>query len=57
MKIWVIGKAIPNAENSFLGNFELEQARMLQKHGEDVVYIADDFRPINSIRRFDDGWM
>ena len=52
MKIWVIGKAIPNAENSFLGNFELEQARMLQKHGEDVVYIADDFRPINSIRRF-----
>ena len=52
MKIWVIGKAIPNAKNNFLGNFELEQARMLQKHGEDVVYIADDFRPINSIRRF-----
>ncbi len=52
MKIWVIGKAIPNAKNNFLGNFELEQARMLKKHGEDVVYIADDFRPINSIRRF-----
>lgn len=52
MKIWVIGKAIPNAKNSFLGNFELEQARMLQKHGEKVVYIANDFRPINSIRRF-----
>ena len=52
MKIWVIGKAIPCAKNSFFGNFELEQARMLQKHGEDVVYIADDFRPINSVRRF-----
>lgn len=52
MKIWVIGKAIPNAKNNFLGNFELEQARMLQKHGEDVVYIANDFRPINCLRRF-----
>lgn len=39
MKIWVIGRSYPELGNNMNGSFELEQAKMLQKNGEEVCYL------------------
>lgn len=43
MKIWIIGRNYPTAQNSMAGSFELEQAKMLAKFGHDVCYLAVGF--------------
>ena len=43
MKIWVIGRNYPQKENNQQGSFELEQAKMLMKRGNEVTYIACRF--------------
>ena len=40
MKIWVIGRGYPIPENKMLGSFELDQARLLARNGNDVCYLA-----------------
>lgn len=40
MNIWVVGRNYPSKENNQQGSFELEQAQMLEKRGNHVVYIA-----------------
>ncbi len=52
MKIWVIGRSYPQASNNMQGSFELEQAKMLSKRGNDVGYIACVFHPFKKVRRW-----
>ena len=40
MKIWVIGRNYPCKNNNMSGSFELEQAKMLAKYGNEVCYLA-----------------
>ena len=40
MKIWVIGRSYPEPSNNMMGSFEYEQAKMLQKNGEEVYYLC-----------------
>lgn len=40
MKIWVIGRGYPTTSNGMWGSFELEQARLLNRNGHKVCYIA-----------------
>lgn len=52
MRIWVIGRSYPAKKNKMQGSFELEQAKMLAKHGYDVTYIALVFHPIQKIKKW-----
>lgn len=40
MKIWVIGRYYPLPRNSMMGSFELEQAKMLAKYGNEVTFLS-----------------
>lgn len=40
MKIWVIGRGYPTPANKMWGSFELEQAKLLARHGHKVSYLA-----------------
>lgn len=40
MKIWVIGRGYPTPANKMWGSFELEQAKLLARNGNEVSYIA-----------------
>lgn len=40
MKIWVIGRGYPTPANKMWGSFELEQAKLLARDGNDVSYLA-----------------
>ena len=60
MKFWVIGRSYPTPQNKMRGSFELEQAKMLAKHGHDVTYLAVILHPINKVKKwgyvhFEDG--
>lgn len=50
MKIWVIGRNYPDECNNLQGSFELEQAKMLAKRGNDVTYIACVLHPFRRIK-------
>lgn len=50
MNIWVIGRNYPSKANNFQGSFELEQAKMLAKHGNQVSYIACVLHPFWRIK-------
>lgn len=53
MKIWVLGRSYPTKQNKMRGSFELEQAQLLSRYGENkVTYIACVFHPINKIRKW-----
>ena len=60
-KIWIIGRGYPTAANNRLGNFELEQARILAKAGMDVTYLVTDLhsirrrRPLGYLTRMEEG--
>ena len=60
-KIWIIGRGYPTAANNRLGNFELEQARILAKAGMDVTYLTEDLhsirrrRPLGYVTRMEEG--
>lgn len=50
MKIWVIGRNYPDKKNNRQGSFELEQAKMLAKRGNDITYIACVLHPFWRIK-------
>ncbi len=50
MVIWVIGRNYPLPENEMKGSFELEQAKMLARYGNEVHYIACSLHPIKRIK-------
>ena len=51
MKIWVIGRSYPEPGNNMMGSFELEQAKMLRKNGEDVHYLCCSLHPTRVIKK------
>lgn len=50
MVIWVIGRNYPLPENEMKGSFELEQAKMLARYGNDVHYLACSLHPVKRIK-------
>ncbi len=52
MKVWIIGRDYPRAENNRLGSFELEQAKILARAGLEVTYLVADPRSFIKWRRF-----
>ena len=52
MNIWVIGRSYPQKINNMQGSFELEQAKMLAKHGHKVSYIACVFHPFKKVNKW-----
>ena len=50
LKVWVVGRGIPNPQNKMLGSFELEQAQALAKSGVDVVYLGISVRSAQNLR-------
>lgn len=46
MIVWVIGRNYPLPENGMSGSFELEQAKMLSRFGNDVRYLACTLHPV-----------
>lgn len=52
MKIWVIGRSYPMECNTMQGSFELEQAKMLGKYGNDVSYLACVFHPFKKVKKW-----
>lgn len=52
MNIWVIGRSYPQKINNMQGSFELEQAKMLAKHGHKVSYIACIFHPFKKVKKW-----
>lgn len=52
MNIWVIGRSYPLKKNKMSGSFELEQAKLLAKHGHQVSYIAAIFHPFKKVKKW-----
>lgn len=52
MKIWIIGRSYPTSKNRMKGSFELEQAKMLAKHGNDVTYLAVVLHPFRKVKKW-----
>lgn len=52
MKIWVIGRSYPEPDNNMTGSFEIEQAKMLHKNGEDVSYLCCSLHPKKKIKEW-----
>lgn len=52
MNIWVIGRSYPLMINNMQGLFELEQAKMLEKHGNEVAYLACVFHPFKKVKKW-----
>lgn len=55
MKIWVIGRTLPEIKTGMMGLFEFEQAQALQKYsGKDVkvCYLYADNRSVKVLRQF-----
>lgn len=52
MKIWVIGRGYPTAQNNMLGSFELDQAEMLARRGHTVFYPVADIRSLRRWRKW-----
>lgn len=52
MNIWVIGRSYPLMLNNMQGSFELEQAKMLAKHGQNVSYLACVFHPFKKVKKW-----
>lgn len=50
MVIWVIGRNYPLPNNSMQGSFELEQAKMLVRYGNEVHYLACSLHPVKKIK-------
>lgn len=50
MVIWVIGRNYPLPDNEMKGSFELEQAKMLARYGNEVHYLACSLHPIKKIK-------
>lgn len=50
MKIWVVGRNYPGKGNNGQGSFELEQAKMLAKRGNEVTYLACLLHPFWRIK-------
>ena len=60
MKIWVIGRGYPTPDNRMWGTFELEQAKLLARQGNEVSYLAltlsfFDRKDPRGLRAFEDS--
>ena len=51
MVIWVIGRNYPLPENDMQGSFELEQAKMFARYGNEVYYLACSLHPVKKIKK------
>lgn len=53
MRIWVIGRTVPEVKTGMIGLFEFEQAQALQRFGEDVQvsYLFADNRSVKVLRQ------
>lgn len=51
MKIFVVGRSIPEKDTGFIGEFEYTQAKELKKRGVEVSYLFTDTRSIKNIHR------
>lgn len=51
MVIWVIGRNYPLPDNGMQGSFELEQAKMLARFGNEVNYLACSLHPVKKIKK------
>lgn len=51
MVVWVIGRNYPLPDNDMQGSFELEQAKMLARYGNEVHYLACALHPIKKIKK------
>lgn len=51
MVIWVIGRNYPSPDNNMQGSFELEQAKMLARYGNEVYYLACSLHPVKRIKK------
>ena len=60
-KVWIIGRDYLTAANNRMGNFEIEQARILAKAGLDVTFLSTDMRsvrrrrPLGYVTRMEEG--
>ncbi len=52
MKILIVSRGLPCEKYPMNGIFELDQARALAKNGQEVFYLALDFRPFWIIRKW-----
>ena len=54
MRIWVIGRTVPEVKTGMMGIFEFEQAQALQRYGSDVQvsYLFADNRSVKVLRVF-----
>lgn len=52
MKIWVIGRNYPTPSNKMCGSFEYEQAQILAKKGNEVIYITCPFHPLYKVKKW-----
>lgn len=54
MRIWVIGRTVPEIKTGMIGIFEFEQAYALQRYGNDVKvsYLFADNRSVKVLRTF-----
>ena len=50
MNVWVIGRNYPLPQNNMQGSFELEQAKMLGRYGNQVSYLACSLHPRKVIK-------
>lgn len=52
VNIWVIGRNYPEKFNKMCGSFELEQAKTLEKYGQNVSYITCVFHPLYKVKKW-----
>ena len=60
MNIWVIGRGYPTTANGMWGSFELEQAKLMARNGNNVCYVAltlsfFDRKDPRGLRSFEDS--
>ena len=51
MVVWVIGRNYPLPMNNMQGSFELEQAKMLARYGNEVHYLSCCLHPVKRINK------
>ncbi len=57
MNIWVIGRNYPSEYNNMQGSFELDQAKMLSRHGHRITYISCTFHARKKSKKWGyDAW-
>lgn len=55
MRVWVIGRTVPEIKTGMMGLFEFEQAKALQEYGTDIqsCYLYADNRSVKVLRKLE----